>query len=210
LLLFALLLANAACKKEEGLIISGTMTDPNQSIKVVGAMVEVWTQRIISGVFEANFRLAGEQVTGVDGKFEIKLESENYTGIKLIISKSGYFGWESLLNLEDFNNNKGHNAEYQLIPKAWLVIHIYNKEPFDFGDYFDIRLLNPYTNCEECCKGNDYEFIGMDINQTIECISAGHQDLIFQWSKRKNKEQVVKTESIFVKALDTTRIELIY
>ncbi len=210
MLFVILIVVVPGCKKDQGLLISGSILDPNQSVKVDGALVEVWTQKIKSGIFEANFKLAGEQVTDADGKFELKLETGSYTGIKLVLSKNGYFGWETLINLDGINSNKSHYADYQLIPKAMLVFHVNNEEPFDSGDYFNFRLLNAYTSCEECCKNSDYEFIGMNINQTIECVSAGHQDLIIQWSKRKKKEQVVKSESVFIKAFDTTRIELSY
>ncbi len=206
-LLFLTLLG---CKKDTEYIISGRLIDPNQSINIEGASVEVWVQRIMSGIFEADYKLAGEQKTGSNGSFQIKLESGNYTGVKMIFSKKGYFGWETQLNLETLKNNNGLNAYYQMVPKTFLKIHVFNQVPLDASDYFDFRLLNAYTNCEECCKGQDYEFSGMDVNQTLQCLSSGNTELILQWTRRKNKEQVVKTESIFTKAFDTTKIEFIY
>ncbi len=210
-LMFLLILpVLTGCKKDYSFLIAGSVMDPNQNIKVEGVQVQVWTQRITSGIFEANYKLAGEQVTGPDGAFSIELEAANFTSVKLIFSKAGYFGWEAPLNLDNLKNNHGVTADYQLLPKAWVRLHVYNKDPFDTGDYFDYRLLNPFSDCEECCKEADYEFFGMLVDQVVECQTAGQQDLIIRWSKRKNKELTIQTETFFIKAFDTTRIELTY
>jgi hypothetical protein len=200
----------SGCKKGDQYYVAGIVKDPNQGIDVAGVSVEVWTQRIKSGVFEADYKLAGQQTTGEDGKFQFELESASYTGVKLIFSRDGYFGWEAPVNVAALTKEPGQYTQYQMLPKAWILFHIYNRDPFDSADYFEYRLLNAYSDCDECCQEELNQFYGMEVDQNVRCISAGYQDLVVQWSKRKNKEQVFNTESFFIKAGDTTRIELIY
>jgi len=205
-----IILTSFGCRKSDKYLLSGLLSDPNQAIAIEMAKVEVWTQQLKSGVFEANYKLAGEELTGPDGLFSFELESQKYTGVRLIFFKEGYYGWEVQVNPESLLGDDGYYAEYEMIPEAWVKFHIVNNEPFDNDDFFEFRLLNAYTDCEECCKEAKFQFFGLDVNNLFFCKSSGHQDLIVQWTKRKNKQQLYKTESFFIKAFDTTLIELHY
>lgn len=203
-------LLSYSCRKEDLITVSGLLTDPNQGKPVAGVKVELWTQQIDAGIFSANYVLASSDSTGSDGKFLFNLENKNYTGIRQKFSKAGYFGWDADVNMDKLNADNGFYAEYQLLPQARLQIHVKNVSPVNSSDYFEFRIMNGYTVCEECCKGEKYQFAGMEIDQTIECLTAGHQDIYIQWSKRKDDEQIFKTESYFVKAFEITGIWLNY
>ncbi|MFA6482540.1 MAG: hypothetical protein WCW62_08190 [Bacteroidales bacterium] len=195
------------CKKDSSIEVSGVITDPNQTIPVENARVELWTQQIDSGIFSANYVLQGTATTGPDGLFHFIIDKKNYTGIRLIFSKDKYYGWQAELNVNSENN---YHAEYQLLPQAQLQIRVKNNEPFNTADYFEFRILNGYTGCEECCHGEKYQFTGMEVDQTINCRTAGHQDILIQWSSRKSGEQVYKTETYFIMEFETTVIEFLY
>lgn len=198
------------CRKEEPIVISGKVFDPNQEIPVDQVRVELWTQLIEGGIFSANYTLAETTTTVNDGTFSFNLVKKNYTGIRLSFSKTGYFGWESDLNMDKINNQNSHFADYQLLPKAWLHIRVKNAEPVGSDDYFEFRILNGYTGCEDCCKGEKYQFTGYEIDQTLDCQTSGHQLVMIQWSKRKNGEQIIRTESFFIPAFQTTDINFNY
>jgi len=205
-----LCVASMSCRKESFLPVSGLIKDPNQSIPVDNVKVELWTQQIEGGIFTANYVLAGSLITSPDGKFLFNLEKKSFTGIRLIFTKQGYHSLESQLDLEKVKSDQGYYVEYQLFPKASLQIRIKNKEPLNSMDYFEFRILNGYTSCEECCKGELFQFSGMNVDQTIFCQTAGHQDILIQWSKRKNGEQIFKTDHFFIKAFETNLIEFYY
>jgi hypothetical protein len=205
-----ILVAFFGCRKSDHYFVSGLLFDPKQGIEIEKAKVEVWTQQLKSGVFEANFKLAGEQLTGRDGLFGFELESEKYTAVKLKFSKGGYYGLEIQVNPENLLQDDGYYAEYEMLPEAWIKFHIVNNEPFDTNDFFEYRLLNANISCEDCCTEDRLQFFGLEVNQYFFCKALGHHDLIVQWTKRKDKQQIYKTESFFIKAFDTTLIELYY
>jgi hypothetical protein len=211
-IVWSLLILSAllGCRKSDQYFLSGLLSDPNQGVSIDLARVEVWTQQLKSGVFEANYKLAGEKLTGPDGLFSFELEAQKYTGVKLVFFKEGYFRWEVQINPESLLGDNGYYAEYEMIPEAWVSFHVVNTEPFDSADFFEYRLLNTYAACEECCIEDKLQFFGIDVDEVYFCKSSGHQDLIVQWTKRKNKLQVYKTESFFITAFDTTLIELFY
>ena len=211
LLIFVITMALlTSCIKEEQIVISGRIIDPNQGIPVAGASVEIWTQHIESGIFVANYILDGTIPTSSDGTFSFTLLSRSYTGIKLIFSKEGYFGWESPLNIESVKRNHGIDADYEMMPKATVEIHVVNTEPFDDMDYFEFRILNGFTSCEECCKAEKYQFFGQPIDQIVTCLSVGHQDLIIQGMRRKNGKEIIINKTFFIKEFETTIINLNY
>ena len=94
--------------------------------------------------------------------------------------------------------------------KAWLEIQIKNQNPIDIQDYFEIRILNGFTNCEECCNGEVLKFQGMDIDQTILCQMLGESDVVIRWNSRKDGEQTGGEKLIFVPSFDTTRMVFAY
>jgi len=207
-LLFGCLLSN--CRKDNLVVISGQIIDPNQSGPVSGAKVEIWTQYIEDGIFMVNYVLDGTLLTGTDGKFLFNLKEKSYTGIRLVFSKEGYYGFESALDLEQVKNGNGYADEYFMLPQARLNISIRNIEPFNADDYFEFRILNGFSGCEFCCKSDRYQFYGQDVDQVIDCHTSGHLDLQIQWTRRKNGEQVTGTKSYFIKEFETNFIELHY
>jgi len=200
----------AGCAKKDRIEISGTLLDPNQGISVSGAKVELWTRLIESGVFTANYHLEETQVSDKEGKFSFDLPVKNWTGIRLVFSKRGYYGWEYEVNMNQVNNYHAVTSDFQLLPKAWAKFLVKNNNPFDDSDYFEFRIMNGYTGCDICCHGEKYQFFGLAVQQDILCQLVGHQDVIIQMSTRKNGEQVFSTRSWFVPAFDTTEIELYY
>jgi len=209
-LLLASSMGLTLCTRHETIIIAGEVTDPNQGVPVAEATVELWTQRIESGVFMANYSLAGTRITNSGGRFSFELDYKSYTGLKLVFARAGYYGWTLELNADEIKREGGIDADYQMLPKAVLRIHVMNVAPVDDDDYFEFRLLNGFTSCEVCCNSEKYQFYGMQVDQEILCQIIGHQDILIQWSKRKDDEQNGQTDSYFVKAFDTTRIEFHY
>jgi hypothetical protein len=203
-------LAITGCRKHDTLLISGLVTDPNQAVSLGGVTVELWTQRIESGIFFANYDLAGTSISGTDGRFSFELDYKSYTGIRLIFAKAGYYGSTADLNADQIKKEGGIDAQYQMLPKAVLEIHVVNASPFDSEDYFEFRLMNGFNNCEVCCKSDKYQFYGTQIDQVILCQVIGYQDIMIQWAKHKNGEQTSKTDIYFIKAFDTTGIEFSY
>jgi hypothetical protein len=207
-MLIGLLLNN--CRKDDLIPVSGLVSDPNQAIPVEGVTLEIWTQKIESGIFSANYTLSETTKTGPDGRFSFHLENKNYTGIRLIFSKDGYYGWTAEVNIEKLKTDHSFYGEYQLLSKAWLNIRVKNDQPFSSDDYFEFRMLNVYTSCDQCCKGEKFQFTGMEIDQSITCQTSGGQTILIQWSKRKNGQQVFRTDSYFIPAFNTTEILLFY
>ena len=208
--LTCLLMIMQGCKKTDIVEVSGKMYDPNQEVPIEGVRVELWTQSIESGIYSANFSHMGTELSGADGNFLFDVENKNWAAMRIHFSKENYYSWEHNVNMEDIKNLHSSHLVYQMLPKAWIKFHIQNTQSVDQNDYFEFRLMNGYTGCEECCHGEKYQFSGISVDQTIICQVTGHMEIMIQWSKRKDGEQRYQTDTYFVSAFDTTSIHFMY
>lgn len=204
-------LAFTSCRKQHDVItISGKIVDPNQGINVEDALVELWAQKIESGIYSAHYDQQGSQLTNNDGEFLFELDNKTYASVKLTFSKDNYYGWEYEIDGDVIKSDYLHNETYQLQPKAWIEISVKNINPFDNKDYFDFRIMNGYTDCELCCNGELQKFTGMDINESILCQMIGHLDVSILWNVNKESVQSGDVDLIFLPAFDTTHIDYHY
>ncbi|MDD4644417.1 MAG: hypothetical protein PHY99_00345 [Bacteroidales bacterium] len=203
-------LSLSGCHKEDIAVITGVVKDTHLVIPVDKVKVELWTQHIEEGVFLANYVLEGSVITVTDGAFSFNLTKKNYTGIRLKISKEGYYECVSELDPEIVKNGQRSDESYFLLAKAWLRIHVKNSEPFNSSDFFEFRIMNSYSSCETCCKETSYQFIGLHVDEDFECQNSGNRNIYIQSSNRKNNTQTIKTDTIYVKGFDTTDIDFFY
>ena len=202
---------NPGCKKkEETIVISGNLVDSNQGIDIEGVKVELWAQKLESGIYSAHYDNHGTEFTDQQGKFSFDLENNTYASVKLTFSKSDYYSWEYEIDGDVIKSNYFHNETYQMQPKAWLQISVKNENPVDLQDYFDFKILNGFTDCEFCCTGEIMIFRGMDVNEDVICQMVGHQDILIRWNSKKAGKQTGDTKSVFIPAFDTLKLELVY
>ena len=160
----------SSCRKEgQSIVVSGTMIDPRLGIELEGVSVELLAQKIESGVYSAHYDSYGNQLTTADGKFEFRIENQTYASLKLSFTKPDYYNWEYEIDGEVLKNSMNHDETYQMQAKAWIELLIKNQSPVNFQDVFEIRILNGFTQCEDCCTGETLKFTGTSVNETIIC-----------------------------------------
>lgn len=197
-------------KKDDGIVISGTIIDSNQGVDIGGVSVEIWAQKIESGIFSAHYDNYGTQITDEKGRFSFNLENQTYASIKLTFSQTYYYYWESFIDGREVNNKYLHDETYEMQPKAWIEFVVKNINPIDLEDYFEFRIMNGTTECEFCCENDLIIFSGMEVEQEWLCQMVGHTNINISWNSRKGGTQKGDKKIIFLPAFDTTRVELLY
>lgn len=200
----------SGCKKDDSLSISGTVIDPDLSTPVADVTVELWVQKIEDGYYYANYILDQTTTSGPDGKFGFKIDSKNYTGIRLIIKKEGYYDGTANLDIQQLKNDGSSKANYHLVTKAWLQIQVKNIQPFDSNDFFEFTIKYGYTSCTECCREYTYSFQGDLVDSTIDCQTSGNHYIEINWAVLKNDKKIYKSHSYFVKPFVVNSIDLYY
>jgi len=190
--------------------VKGQLMDYLQNKPVEEALVELFTRKIESGIYSANYTLFDAVQTDANGQFSFEIPDLAYTSVKLAFSKKDYFGWSYELEGDVLRSSQGMDEVFKLDPKAWITVRVINERPVSIGDYFEYRLLNGYGSCEDCCQGEIESFTGRDIDQVRTCMVVGHQDILIQWMSRKDGIQEGATDLFFVEAFGTTEITLSY
>ena len=209
-LLFVVFSLVSCKKKDDFILISGKLIDPKQNINISGVRVELWAQKIESGIYSAYYDSYGSQLSNSSGEFSFELENNTFASVKLSFSKDNYYFWEYEIDGDVLKNVLFHDETYQMQPKAWIKLLVKNENPVDGSDYFDLRIMNGLTQCEECCTNEVLKFQGADVDEEIICQLLGHEDISIRWNSRKGAIQKGDVKLIFVPAFDTTSIQLFY
>ena len=206
-----LIICSGSCtKKQDDLIIQGTVRSINEDISLEGVSIELYTRKVESGIFSANYDLFGSVHTSSTGEFSFALPRETWANIKILFAKNGYFNWDYIIEGDVLKSKEGFNETFSLDPKSWLHFKIANTDPQSSGDVFEYRLLNAIATCETCCTGSSQIFSGMDVNEDIICQIIGHQEVLIRWSQTKNSLSTGGTRTLFVPVGDTTIIDFSY
>ncbi len=201
----------ASCNKDsEEVSLGGNLISLNEGVKIEGVLVEIYTRKIESGIYSANYELHGTTNTDANGDFHFDLPNKSWASIKLLFSKEGYFNWDYELEGDLIDDTEGYYESFSLEPKAWVKFALKNNQPVDENDHFDYRIVNTTRNCDACCTSAKRLFQGDLVNEEFICLVVGHQELLIQWNLLKGGVQTGGTDNYFITAFDTTLIELFY
>lgn len=197
-------------KNEEFVSIAGTVLSLNENSTVANVKVELYTRKIESGIYSANYDLFEIIESDEDGKFEFLLPNKTWSSVKIFFSKDGYFNFEHEIEGDILRSSAGFNEDFNLDPKAWLKFKIQNIDTALDSDIFDYRILNGTRNCELCCTSTRQVFEGVGVDVETICKVIGHQEILIHWNTTSDGVTTGKQEIYFVPAFDTTLIEFHY
>lgn len=208
LVLFGIL--GSCHKNQEFIKIGGTVVSLNENSMVAGVKVELYTRKIESGIYSANYNLFEIIESDENGKFEFLLPNITWASVKVFFSKEGYYNLEHEIQGDVLRSSGGFNEDFNLDPKAWLKFKIQNIDTSSENDMLDYRILNGTRSCDACCTSSRKLFEGENVNVETICRIIGHQNILIQWNTTVNGVIVGKQEMYFVPAFDTTLIEYYY
>ncbi len=202
--------ANSCRKKPDDLVVQGTVISTHENLNLAGVNVELYTRKLESGIYTANYELYGSVETDPSGHFVFYLPRETWASLQLLFAKDGYFNWEYEIEGDVLKSDAGFDEMFSMNPKAWLSIHIENKTPVNETDAFEYRILNGTENCEACCSNSRQMFLGTSVNESKLCQIIGQQEIIIQWNLMKGGQTTGGTKSFYIPKGDTTLIEFVY
>ncbi len=208
LLLFSLFVG---CRSNDNnLRIEGHVMDPNQNISVQNAHVILYTKQMVNGTWSNAFTKKDETYTEADGRFSFSFEFNYTTGYKLVISKEDYFSISNEFTENDFTSEKFFDADFELLPKAFLILHLKNNVSFDENDKIRFHIINWTKSCEDCCSNTYSEFIGKNIDEQIICSLEGAKNYELEYIVTRNNNSQAYTKQFTAVALENVEVEIIY
>jgi len=194
--------------KEETSQISGRIIDPNQSIPVPDVRVEVMVKKIEGGTINSAYSTISTLYSGTDGGFSVSFDPVKAITYKLEFRKDGYFSSSDEFACENITID--YYETYNILPEAYLKIHIKNISPVNDSDQVSYQLHNGTINCSDCCFDSIYIFTGTDVDTIKYCKTYGHINIPVSWYVSKDTLTVYHSDTIFCPAFDTTLCEIFY
>jgi 5-hydroxyisourate hydrolase-like protein (transthyretin family) len=200
-----------SCKKKtDKLTISGYIYDTNESSPAGNVSVSLFAQKITGGSWNANYERINSTTTGSDGKFSFKFDVIKVSGYRLFFEKLNYFTITNDFSGNVVSNGGEYYQSYQIIPVAFLKIHIKNLFPFNLSDYMSYNIVGGTSSGSDCCSDTISRFHGKNIDITRICKIYGNKNIKIEWIYTKNNNSHPLTTNLFCPAFDTTFIDLFY
>ncbi len=91
----------------------------------------------------------------------------------------------------------------ELIPKAWVKVHVKNANPFDESDF--VWVYGAWSG-----GSHDDRYYGKNISLNIKKEVTGNDSISISWNTTKNSIDYFKTLEVYCPAHDTTYFEILY
>lgn len=200
-----------SCKKEADVLrFEGKVFDPNLNKNVEGATVKLYTQQVVSGVFNPTFKEVASVVSNGEGKFEIEVKKEKFGALKIEIGKENYFDARQEIDPEKLKYDAANTVDFNLYPVSDFILKVRNQTQLNAQDYVAYKFLNMDFECETCCNNLPRFGVGKDFYVEHECQTPGNRWVKIFWDVKLGANAYSKTDSVFCNAFETTVFEIVY
>ncbi|MFH2142543.1 MAG: hypothetical protein ABIJ97_08985 [Bacteroidota bacterium] len=197
-------------KKEDKILLSGTISDPNKNSVISDVKINLSAQLIENGTWNSNYTNLTEVFSDSEGKFDIETANVRASKFKLTLFKENYILNEVFIDQENIIANELYEDNFNIYSESHLTIFVINQYPFNSNDYLKYRILNGTISCTECCDDEYLSFTGQSINDTISCTIPGNQQITIEWQVIKNSNPANYTQNIDIQEFTTSEFSIIY
>lgn len=201
----------AGCKKEDSktLIITGNIIDGNQNKPVADAEVTFWVSRMVNGTYNPDLIELSKVNTDASGNYSFNITKEKDAAYRITIDKTKYFSRLIDINASDLPAGN-HVLNYNIIPEAFLKLHIKNVNSFDVTDLILYSIGGNHPTGTNCCSNASNTGLGYSFDKTQICKTYGAQNIKLEWSVKRNGYTTNFDSTIYCIPFDTTYFNLYY
>lgn len=199
-----------SCKKEddENIIISGTVTNPQNGRVISGVNVYLDGKILDGGVFNDNYSEIASGTTDASGKFEIKTAYQVVSSYRIRAFKTNYFDASNIISSESIQKGSNYTNNLSILPAGWVRLNINNVVNLP-GDEIHYKYAGTPQSCYDCCS-NEYLIGTGNYHATYKCKVVGNSYSKFYWTVTRNGIINPFTDSVYCAAFDTTVFNLGY
>ncbi|MBN2745662.1 MAG: hypothetical protein JXR34_02965 [Bacteroidales bacterium] len=193
----------SCAKKERTITIEGQVDDPSFNQKANGVKVLLKSAGVQSGVYTSTYLTIGEATTGSDGKFKMELTVAKSSGYRLNLSKSDYFSVQRDIATDVLEAEDNYTIHFNIYPKATIHLEVKNTTPQGNDDAINYHFTNIDEDCTTCCNNEMTYGVGPLYQNATECELRGNKMLKLEWVVKKNGNQKLYQDSIWIEPFIT-------
>lgn len=197
-------------KKNEKIIINGSVYDPNIQTYISNAHVTISAKLLSSGFYNSNYTELETTTTNSAGAFSFQFDKQKSAGYEIYISKDNYFDYT--IDIPDANIVAGtpYTPEYDIYPIAYIKLHVKNTTPFDSTDFINYYYSTiTSANCFGCCNSTSFNGYGKTYDTTLKCKTYGSQHVIISYHYHQHWDYA-SFDTVFCLPFDTTEHNIFY
>lgn len=201
--LFCLLLFSTCKKDDLELFISGNVNDPNLMVSVPGAQVVLSGQELSGGTFNTTFSTQASTTADGNGHFELRFERKTIANYRITVRKDLYHDSNVEFSGDAVKPDEEFRQDVELLPQAWLNMHLRNSNPVDMNDRVSYRMLDDALPCL-CCNTETVTALGTQVDTAWTCAHQGQTWFHFWYEVEKDGNTQAFGDSVFLQPFDTT------
>ena len=192
------------------MIVSGNIVDTYLHTPVGNVFVELYAQKIESGVWSNNFSSLGSLTTDANGYFSISFENIRSSGYKLLLHKSKYFDSEILINPENIQAGKEYKQDFGIYSEAFLKMRVVNVIPATSADQISYSITDGFINSTGCFPDSTFTYTGAQVDVTKKGMVYGAKWIKFNWYVTSFGNTIQHKDSIQSIPFDTVSYTISY
>ena len=204
----------SACKKDTSFKVSlqGNVFNPSQNQAVSNATVVLSASLISSGTYNSNYTDVATTTTDGSGNYTFSTDiSGKPVGLRVTISKAGYFYNSADLSPTLFESGNSYTQNFNMYSEAFIKLHIANTSPNDSTDRITYYYtLQPSLHCSQCCSDNQVTGVGPYYQASNICKTYGNQWTKIVWTTIKYGFLNYHIDSVYCNPADTAIYNINY
>ncbi len=196
-------------KTKDKLLFTGQIYSPSENKNLANISVELQAQIIETGTYNSNFQLLQKVTTDGEGKYNITNDNVRASMFKLIAYSNDYIRTESEISSDIVKVGETYNHNFDLFPKAYLLIYVHNVAPADSTDELTISIIHSSPNCTICSDISNSVLTGI-INDTINCLIYGNQTVTIEYTVNTTSNFNHYSHNVYCSAFETEAFSINY
>ena len=205
------ILTNYSCKKKDGneLLISGLVRIGQTGATLDGVTVTLEKKSIQGGTYSAAFTMAATGLTDGAGQFELNFPRENFSELRIAISKQGFLTRYYSISPESITPESPLRLMLEIFEKSEVTLNVRSTPPFDAGDKLNFTFIKTEFDCN-CCKSGWQTFDSVNLDTTLSCLVYGNRWLQYEVQIYNLEQDTFFRDSVYCATASGGIIDLNY
>ena len=160
--------AHSGCKKEESVVVQGTVREGYQNGSISNARVELEYNEISGASFSTGFKEIGVTTTDASGNFSFEFERVKAVNYQLTTTREGFETARQMIGGDEWTVAQTNRVELDIFETAELNVRFINAAPASPDDQLLFQLKPHSEGCISCCTSQIIAHTSVDTSFTCK------------------------------------------
>jgi len=162
---------------------------------------------LADGILNGNYETVASTQTDGSGFGELNFQRVNALDYRLTATGLDWFSLEESINPDVFIDSKVLALDFDVLPRANVIIRLINANPFQTDDAIEFRTLNiagSYATCSNAWESHT----GLDVDIQRSCNIEADRYLPYIYRVFRNNEWTEMVDSLYIAQGDSASLQI--